>query len=123
MSGMLTRLVLTIGFLSAIALSPADARLGGFGAAMVMKDGVLYVGGPGDYPFFPMPASRPGSVHLFIPGEAGGDFDDAASVRSGRSDHDAAVVGMRQSASPAMTSPSTSPTSGGLGTAGDPGRA
>ena len=44
----------------------------GFAAAVVFEDGEIFVGRPGEFPLFPIPANHKGSVHIF------GDNDDGS---------------------------------------------
>ena len=44
---------------------------GGFGAAVVYTGEELFVGRPGGIGLFPMPANRPGAVHVFVQGSDG----------------------------------------------------
>jgi choice-of-anchor B domain-containing protein len=52
----------------------------GFGAAVVLADGIAYVGRPGEFSLFPIPANRPGAVHVFAP--AGGEWRETAVIRA-----------------------------------------
>jgi choice-of-anchor B domain-containing protein len=51
---------------------------GAFAATVVFHDGELFVGQPGEVGAFPLPANRPGAVHVFVP--RGGEWVESATV-------------------------------------------
>jgi len=64
---------------TARSLSSLSApRLSAFAASLTFAGGERFVGRPGDFAFFPMPASRPGGVHVF--GLEGGMWSETAAV-------------------------------------------
>lgn len=72
----------TLPFQSARSLSafafPAPVALSAFGASVAVVDGQVFVGRPGDVALFPMPANRPGGVHVF--GRDEGSWSETAAV-------------------------------------------
>ena len=68
--------------------APRPSPMIGFGAAVVIDGGRIYVGQPGEFAMFPMPASERGAVHVFEPADSG--WTAVASVSS-----DAVNVGDR----------------------------
>jgi choice-of-anchor B domain-containing protein len=59
----------------------------GFGAAVFVNDGIVYVGRPGEAAFFPMPANHTGTVHVFGR-DAGGAWVENARIAS-----ESAIIG------------------------------
>ena len=57
---------------------PALGGLSAFAASVAVMDGEVYVGRPGDVALFPMPANRPGGVHVF--GREGTTWSEVAMV-------------------------------------------
>ena len=53
----------------------------GFTAAVVFEGGEIFVGRPGEFPFFPIPPNHTGSVHIFGNGD-GGSWEETATVAS-----------------------------------------
>lgn len=60
------------------ASEPAP-RAAGFAAAMVFEGGEIFVGRPGEIPFFPIPPNHAGSVHIFGSSD-GGAWEETGTV-------------------------------------------
>ncbi|HSR14291.1 MAG TPA: choice-of-anchor B family protein, partial [Gemmatimonadales bacterium] len=58
--------------------APVPSALVGFGSAIVLSGGDLYVGRTGAVPGFPLNPSRTGAIHVFRP--AGGTWNEVAQV-------------------------------------------
>ncbi len=58
--------------------APAPSAVVGFGSAIVLSGGDLYVGRTGAVPGFPLNPSRNGAIHVFRP--AGGTWNEVAQV-------------------------------------------
>ena len=53
----------------------------GFTAAIVFEGGEIFIGRPGEFPFFPIPPNHTGSVHVFGNGD-GGSWVETSTVSS-----------------------------------------
>ena len=60
------------------ARTPAPVGMSAFGTSLAVVDGEVFVGRPGDVALFPMPANRPGGVHVF--GREGTSWSEMAMV-------------------------------------------
>ena len=66
-------LALVVAFLTTPALAqtryvtgaPAAVSAGAFATTVVFEGGEIFVGRPGEFAFFPIPANHPGTVHVF----------------------------------------------------------
>ncbi len=61
--------------------SPSTVAAGAFATAVVFEGGEIFVGRPGEFYFFPIPANHAGTVHVFGPDEAG-DWVETAVLTS-----------------------------------------
>ena len=61
--------------------TPSAVSVGAFATAVVLEGDEIFVGRPGEFSFFPIPANHAGTVHVFGPGAAG-DWEETAVLTS-----------------------------------------